>query len=134
MIPPRVVPPHTRGSTVGWALAQQIDHGSPAHAGIDLVDRGGGRGERRFPRTRGDRPSGKTTLARALAVPPHTRVSTLSVSTAPILNEFFRAPLGKTFYERVAALQTALDAWRAHYTTERMHLGHRVMGADLSRQ
>ena len=49
------------------------DTGSPAHAGIDpYIDRDI-YGERRFPRTRGDRPTSDSLTITWTMVPPHTR-------------------------------------------------------------
>jgi transposase InsO family protein len=45
-----------------------------------------------------------------------------------VLDEFFRIKMRETFYETVEALQADLDAWLAHYNTERPHLGYRNMG------
>ncbi len=44
------------------------------------------------------------------------------------LDEFFRTAFRTTFYESVEALQADLDAWLAHYNTERPHLGYRNHG------
>ena len=40
----------------------------------------------------------------------------------------FRLKMRETFYESVEALQGDLDAWLAHYNTERPHLGYRNQG------
>ena len=45
-----------------------------------------------------------------------------------VLDEFFRVKMRETFYESVEQMQTDLDAWLAHYNTERPHLGYRNMG------
>ncbi len=45
-----------------------------------------------------------------------------------VLDEFFRVAFRTTFYESVDALQADLDAWLAHYNTERPHLGYRNHG------
>lgn len=45
-----------------------------------------------------------------------------------VLDEFFRVAFRTTFYEGVDALQADLDAWLAHYNTERPHLGYRNHG------
>ncbi len=56
---PHGATPHTRGSTAMIELADAVDAGYPAYAGIDpmrLMDRGLGL---RLPRIRGDRPKGR---------------------------------------------------------------------------
>jgi transposase InsO family protein len=45
-----------------------------------------------------------------------------------VLNEFFRVKKRETFYEKVEALQTDLDAWLIHHKIERPHLGYRNQG------
>ena len=45
-----------------------------------------------------------------------------------VLDEFFRVKMRETFYETVEALQADLDAWLAHYNTQRPHLGYRNQG------
>ena len=49
-------PPHTRGSTRSAAAADDLDDGSPAHAGIDPAAGDLHLAHFRLPRTRGDRP------------------------------------------------------------------------------
>jgi transposase InsO family protein len=41
---------------------------------------------------------------------------------------FFRVKMRDTFYETVEALQADLDAWLAHYNTERPQLGYQNQG------
>jgi transposase InsO family protein len=45
-----------------------------------------------------------------------------------VLDEFLRSAFRTRFYESVEALQHDLDAWLAHYNTERPHQGYRNMG------
>ena len=45
-----------------------------------------------------------------------------------VLDEFFRKVFREKFFESVEALQQDLDAWLAHYNTERPHRGYRNMG------
>jgi transposase InsO family protein len=45
-----------------------------------------------------------------------------------VLDQFFRVKMRETLYETVEAHQVDLDAWLAHYNTERPHQGYRNMG------
>ena len=65
-------PPHTRGWTLQPSVGVDVDEGSPAHAGMDPALLASNAKSLRLPRTRGDGP-GSSTLAAALAAPPHTR-------------------------------------------------------------
>ncbi len=49
-------PPHARGSTPAWLVIQPDGRGSPACAGIDLLEGRLRPSARRLPRMRGDRP------------------------------------------------------------------------------
>ena len=69
-------PPHTRGSTLCVGMLLLPDSGSPAHAGIDLIQYRQRPAGRRLPRTRGDRPCLRWPRMRTCTAPPHTRGST----------------------------------------------------------
>ena len=69
------VPPHTRGSSQDPRIGEELDAGSPAHAGIVLCCSCRDCPPRGFPRTRGDRPSGQSHRHGVKKVPPHTRGS-----------------------------------------------------------
>jgi hypothetical protein len=71
-----MAPPHTRGSTLNHGLSIGVITGSPAHAGIDLLNNGRDPFQLRLPRTRGDRPYTATTQPTVNEAPPHTRGST----------------------------------------------------------
>ena len=58
---------------MGCGECKEILIGSPAHAGIDPGDADMWHGSERFPRTRGDRPTGCESSEYPSAVPPHTR-------------------------------------------------------------
>jgi len=69
-------PPHTRGSTLDLAIAEEKKEGSPAHAGIDRCQHRFQQKSHWLPRTRGDRPERCKTFFKVSAAPPHTRGST----------------------------------------------------------
>ncbi len=69
-------PPRTRGSTLVEDNTAAAEHGSPAHAGIDLSRSRPGQRHRRLPRARGDRPERVDTDCWLCKAPPRTRGST----------------------------------------------------------
>ena len=71
-------PPHPRGSTLPFAAPAPVEPGSPAPAGIDPSASCAAAGDRRLPRTRGDRPAMAAIRRRRGRAPPHPRGSTLS--------------------------------------------------------
>ena len=71
-------PPHTRGWTFQAIIDHPHDSVSPAHAGMDPVERSDTGTRARFPRTRGDGPVGTLLPGRTAMFPPHTRGWTAS--------------------------------------------------------
>jgi len=74
----RRAPPHARGSTQIQHPHRRLLSGSPARAGIDPLGAPEEWPLRRLPRTRGDRPRGKSRRYDTAVAPPHARGSTLS--------------------------------------------------------
>ena len=66
-------PPHTRGWTRRQAARTSLDHGSPAHAGMDPAMNAASTPSHGLPRTRGDGPRIVQEPTVALTAPPHTR-------------------------------------------------------------
>ena len=66
-------PPHTRGWTRRSLHRPKTHTVSPAHAGMDLSLMCGVAVILRFPRTRGDGPTGNPPLIVVSMFPPHTR-------------------------------------------------------------
>ena len=66
-------PPHTRGWTVLEIIECAKSYGSPAHAGMDLMNDRENTNKERLPRTRGDGPKGTRSERARYQAPPHTR-------------------------------------------------------------
>ena len=77
--PPRLSPPHPRGSTHALAEGFSAQLVSPAPAGIDPAIRIRFSRCRRLPRTRGDRPARSPSSISCARSPPHPRGSTLAI-------------------------------------------------------
>ena len=69
----RLASPHTRGWTRLRERIRELEHGFPAHAGMDLRSTAGAARPPRLPRTRGDGPLASCVRAMLFEASPHTR-------------------------------------------------------------